>query len=572
MGKKGLPKKKKTEVRVTDLSRLSEYFTFDDKTKEPKVAGSGNAMDIEPFDIPQEFIGCDSIISNASDKCFLTPFSEEDVQFFLKIFQKELFKEQLKYSEKQQMIESSILNWRRHKGHNYLNPLEPILYALKLTDNILGSAKTAADPDPKLLDAFANGLSSCWNQDFEEDNTIICHILVNWDWYQPIVTILRMYQLKDGYNNVEIDEIIRRKKLFTPDYATVAFECLANHMTSDNAECLLKFISNPKQAAIITGAEIKVTKKQRELFENMYQYTSFDFQNYIKEVYTNQYRMYSDTKSRKYLDYVMNIEEAPSGGEILKRYQKYSSTNGEEQQTYYAYLAKYWDLSDTTTMSIVRGFHKEEILDLITKKLSNANGYTYGSVLWNLAQNKYAKAQKFVVSEISRVNKQDRKWLGCACANNLLRETPSMDEIVHFFFIRGNGYMYKNQLQWLTKIPAKSKEFRDALKSVMKEIQYSPDKWGTFFNSCQQLFYGDYITIGYPTEIDDLLKKAVEYSVHNSTQLVFDVLGVIENIIDRSNRDRYREMLHTIHYTERFPHSAKNRAAELMYKVYGGTV
>ena len=147
-----------------------------------------------------------------------------------------------------------------------------------------------------------------------------------------------------------------------------------------------------------------------------------------------------------------------------------------------------------------------------------------------------------------------------------------MDEIVHHFFILGNGYMHKNQLQWLTKPPAKSKEFRDAIKHVMKEIDNSPNKWGTFFNSCQQIFYGDYITTGYPTEIDDLLKKAVEYSVHHSTQLVFDILGVIENLIDRSNRDRYREMLHTIHYTERFPYSAKNRAAELMYKVYGGTV
>jgi hypothetical protein len=268
----------------------------------------------------------------------------------------------------------------------------------------------------------------------------------------------------------------------------------------------------------------------------------------------------------------MDIKDTPPGAEILKRYQKYISTTGEEQQIHYAYLAKYWDLSDTTTMSIVRGFHGEELLDLITKKLSNVNGYTYGSVLWNLAQNKYEKAQKFIVSETTRVSKQDRKWLGCACANNLLNGTPSMDEIVRFFFIRGNGYMYKNQLQWLTKTPDKSKEFRDALKSVLNEIQNSPNKWGTFFNSCQQLFYGEYITIGYPTEIDDLLKKAVEYSVHNSTQLVFDILGVIDNIIDRSNRDRYREMLHTIHYTEWFPYSAKNRAAELMYKVYGGTV
>ena len=572
MGKIGLPKKKKNENRITDLSQLSEYFSFDEIVKESEGSKSNGAISIEPFDIPQEFVGCDSIINNASDKCFLTPFSEDDVQFFLKVFRSSLFKEQLKYSEKQRMIEKSIIIWKNQKGRNYLNPLEPILYALKLTDNIVGSAKTAADPDPKLLDAFANGLLSCWDHNYDEDNIIISHILVNWDWYQPIVVVLRMYQFKDKYNNEEIDEIIRRRKLFTPDYATISFECLVKHVTANNAECLLKFISNPKQSAIITGAEIRVTKKQRELFENMYQYSSFNFQNHIKDVYVNQYRTYADIKTRRYLDHVMDIKDAPTGEEILNRYKKYISTLGEEQREHYAYLAKNWDLSDVTTMSIVRNFRKEEILDLIVKKLSNTNGYTYGSVLWNLAQNRYEKAQKYVASVITKVSKYDRKWLGCACANNLINGTPSMDEIVQFFFCDGKGYMYKNQLQWLTKTPAKSKEFRDALKKLIDEIQNSPSEWGTFFNSCQQLFYGEYVITGYPVEIDYLLKRAVEYSVDNGNELVFDILGVIENIIDRRNRDRYREMLHTIHYTEHFPHSVKNRAAELMYKVYGGTV
>lgn len=568
MGKKtGLPQKRKRDERITDFSKLSEL-----KIEESEK--NDNLRNIVPFDIPSEFIGCNAIVNNFNDRCFLNPFTEEDVQFFIRVFQNSVFKLQLHYDEKQQMIEKGISAWQqqRPKKAHYLNPIEPLLYAIKLTDGIVGSAGNVADPDPKLLDAFANGILSCWDENSEEDNKIISHILVNWNWYQPLLIVIRMYQLKDGYDNPEIDQIIRTKKLFTPDYAMVSFECLANHKTRENAECLLGFVSRSLQTAVFTEAEIRVTKKQRELFDYMYTYSSPAFQEEIVTSYITKYRTFSDAKSRRELDRLFHTEDSSSKEMINNEIRKYAESSGEERKKHFMYLVKNWDLSDPKQTMCCRSVYNEELLDLVKTKTGNLSGYSYGSAMFNLAMNsKFDKCQKYVKEAFQEIQKSDSRWLGCACAANSVDGTPDMDEIAEQFFLKGNGYMNKLQLQWLTKTPAKAKEMRTSVLKILDEIADTPEKWSTFLNGSQQLYFGEYVTTGYVVEIDELLKKSIEYAKSNVPGLALDVIGVIDNVMNRNNRDRYRDMLHEIYHQVPCSASVKKRAWDLLIKYYGGS-
>lgn len=568
MGKRiGLSRKRSDKSgRITDFSQISKLIDF----KSNDVTSDMEAS-IIPYDIPTEFIGCNAIIQNSNEKCFLNPFSEDDVQFFIKEFQNPIFQNQLQYAEKQKIIENSIISWRRKKEKNgrVTNPLESALYALKLSDGILASASNVSDPNPKLLDAFANGFLLCWDTDSKEDTKIICHILANWDWYQPLLVVMRMYQLQENYNNSELDEIIRERKLFTPDYAVSAFECLINHISIENAEALLKFVSKTYQEAVITRAEIYITKKERELFNNMYLYSAYSFQDEIKALYINKYREYSDAKSRRILDELFGIIIEPPS-EIEKHFREYRASSAEERKTHYFYLAKNWDLSDSKQQRICRNIYNEELLDLVKKKVGSLSGYAYGSVMMNLALGNYDKAQKYIKQEMSCMTKDNRKWLGCACAANLVDGSPSMYEIAREFFVNGNGYSNSIQLQWLTKTPAKAKELRDEVNKIITNIYDSPEKYGVFFNSCQHLYFGEYVTSGYSTEIDNVIKKGVDYARKDNPRLVFDILGVIDNIINRNNRDRYRDILHQIYYEDRFSMASRNKAKQILYRVYSG--
>lgn len=546
----------KSNNRVNDLKDLKKLY--------------GVPYTICSVDIPREYIGCREIVSNASDKCFLNPFSENDVKYFLKELEIPLFRSQKQYLEKESRLKQILSGWVTQKkriGKN-LNPLEPFLYALKLCDGIIGSAATVAEPNFEVLDIFAKVLLRYWDVSFEEDTKIISHILVNWSWYQPLLVVIRMYQLQEGYDNNEIDTILRNYKLFTPDYATVTFECLTHHNSKENIEILLKFVLKVCQSAAITSSEIQVTNRMRDLFRTMYYCLDRDKKDWLKNLYIEKYRAYADKKSRSFLDKTMNIE---SNNPILDNFYKYQiALSDEEREKYYNYLVRYWDISDNKNQIIFKILSDDKMLELAVRKLRNTNSYIYGKSLFYLAQNKYLKAQKFVKKEFEMASIGDSTWFACACASNYLYKKPDMKEIAEVFFLSDAGYKYRNILQTLTRSPEKAKEFRDTARSIADDIMEECDKWGIFLNGCQHLYSGEYGRTNYPVEIDRMLEKAIEHAAESDIHLIYDVLNVIENIICRSNRDRYRDMLHKIFYQRIFTESANNRAREILNKVYLG--
>lgn len=566
MGKRITDSLKKTKDSTNDLSKLSDFYDKFKNENEDEVDDKMSTASIEPFDIPTEFIGFSKIVENASEKCFLNPFSQNDIIFFQKRLANPLFRNQRLFLEKQRLLEQILSSWLQSKKGKSVNPLEPFLYALKLSDGIVGSASNVANPNPNQLETFASALLPYWDVNSKEDTRLICHILVNWDWYQPLLVVIKMYQLKAPYINEDIDEILRLRKLFTPDYATVTFECLSCHISKYNTETLLDFVSRSHQISIVTSSEIQVTKRMRDLFEKMYNYAPTEIQGMLKKLYCDKYRAYADTKSRHFLDDVIGISPPPD--DIYEHFRRYKDSSGDEKQQHYDYIVKNWNLAENGHQKLCRQIPDENILDLMKRKLQNVNGSAYGAVLFNLAENHYSKAQKFVKEEYEKTSLQNRQWVACACALNHMSNKPQMAEIAEQFFIYGRGYLYKRQLQWLTRDSQKSKQLREAVCNLHKDIAEKPNKWGIFIQSCYEFYSGEYGITNYPIEIDQLLKKSIPYYASNYPNLIYDVLKVIENMMNRNNRNRYRDMLHEIYYQESFSDIVHTHARRLLDKFY----
>ena len=514
-----IPDSKKN--RFHSFTEISEKFKF---KNEDEMNDKESTASIEPFNIPEEFIGCYAIVDNASDKCFLNSFSQDDIIFFQKLLANPLFRDSMRFIDKKRLLEHSLSVWQSKKGKN-INPLEPFLYALKLSDGIIGSASNVSEPNSSQLEVFASALLPYWNENSKEDTKLICHILVNWDWYQPLLVVIKMYQLKAPYINEEINEILRMRKLFTPDYAAVTFECLSFHISEINTETLLNFISRSCQKAIITSSEIRVTNNMRALFEKMYDSAPLETQDKLKSLYCNNYRTYTDTKSRRFLDKVMDVKEPRD--RIYEHFSKYKISSGDEKQQHYDYIVKNWNFADHKHQRLCMQISDENLLDLVKQKLQNVNGATYGAVLFDLAENRYSKAQKFVREEYAKTDLQDRRWVACACALNHMSNEPKLAEIAEQFFLNGRGYPYKKQLQLLTRDSQKSKQFREAVCNLHKDIAEKPNKWGMFIQSCYELYFGEYGRANYPVEIDQLLKKAIRYSVSVYPMLMYEGLSII---------------------------------------------
>lgn len=545
---------------IHDLSMLSTIFSPDPENEFDNIISS-----IEPFDIPAEFIGCNAIVNNSSDKCFRNPFLPDDIIFFQQRFANPLFHTPRRYEEKKHLLSQILKTWKKNQSANG-NPLEPFLYAMKLTDGMIGSASTSADPDPGQLEAFAKALLPYWDTTSAEDTATICHILVNWDWYQPLHVVIKMYELKSNYTNEEIDDILRNRRLYTPDYASVAFESLCAHPYPLNVEALLSFITRSRQIAIITSSEIQVTNRMRDLFHKMYDVINTELQDLIKSLYIEKYSSYTDSKSRVFLDSLLDIKGPIDS--MRNHFTQYKNSTGAKKQQHFDYIVKNWNISDANHRRLCQQISDEKLLDFVKRKIQGLSSPAYGWVLYYLAQNHYVKALKFVETEFQQTTLKDRQWIACACASNCMCNNPPLLDIAEQFFIYGRGYSYKNQLHQLIRDTKKTKQFREAVLMLYHEITDKPEKWNVFIQSCIEFYCNEYVTATYPLEIDHLLKKAIAYAASENVMMIFNVLNMIENIMTRSNRDRYRDMLHEIYYEKSFSDMAHKRARKQLNKCY----
>ena len=481
----------------------------------------------------------------------------------------------MRYNEKEDQLKYILSSWlkkRRDEGKRSVNPLEPFLYALKMHDGIVGSAVGARPLDFKMLDVTAKVLLPYWHDDSEEDKKLICHILVNWNWYQPVLVVIRMYALKQSVNDEEIDEILRKYMLFSPDYSAVTCGCLTRHYSNKNAEALLKLMARANYSSNDRRSYFTITKAMRNAFTQMYNTEcTVENRNHILKLYEEKFREnYADNAGRVFLDQVLGIK--PPGIDELARQLEglNSSTSDDEKKEHRNYLKEHWDVvNESKTRFLLKFVNDKELLDFLIPQIQKLGGLAYSSSISYLAQSSLKEAKDFVRQEYAGMTEEDKRWIGCACGMHFIDGSPSIEKIARKFFLDTKVYKSHKQLRWLTASPEKAKELREAVILIIQEIEEKPETWKVFFNSCGLLFCDDYGQTNYPVEIDTFLIKASAYAAEGHAWQITNVLNVIDKVISKNNKRRYNDLLVQIYHEPSFPEEAHDRAKQMLIKVNG---
>ena len=137
---------------------------------------------------------------------FITQFSSEDVDYFL-----DFFKDCRGISDDalRKAAIRTLSDWiRRNSGRS---PYEPFLWALKISDGIIGSISANPKPNEHTLKPLVEALKEKW---YPGDEKVLKNIILNWEWYQPVHVALELYKLKNKEQDPEIDAHIVKRWLY----------------------------------------------------------------------------------------------------------------------------------------------------------------------------------------------------------------------------------------------------------------------------------------------------------------------------------------------------------------------
>lgn len=560
----------KTQENNADQLSWSDPLQFDYLNSSASVLTFTDNFILIEEQLDKDFKGSTRITRHVDTRCFKSEFSEEDLKFFyqqlsvpnIKTFSRENINT---------LCQKAIRNWLNRQKKKR-SPLEPFLYALKLCDGIVGSISNFKRPAMDRLNGIAAALSRFWNINISEENEIVEHMMLTWDWYQPLCVLIYMYKLKgmeSGFKNETIDEILRRKLLYIPEFTELVIDCLTKHTSPENDKALLTFFTLSKHKAFNVKSVFEVDDGMKQLFTDYVRSNSEVFSR-LQEEFARLPKNWCDKRGSSYLSFLFESTKENDLMHCLYRY--YSSPDdSKEKEDAFQKFANSWVAADTTQQWAFQEIKDQRMFELVTVRLNGVTGYAYGSAMFNLAQSEYPPAQDFVRTAFQAVGPQDTQYIALSCASNLLDGTPEIETIARLFFLQRDrliGYEAKRQINWLIRKTSQKKALQDAIATIVSEILDRDDYWQCFLAGCREMFYGMYVQYYPDIYVDPLLFKAAGTLGSRKNFLVVSVMDVIETVMMRKDRGRYVNLLTDIFNDKKLPDVTRLRAAVLLNKVF----
>lgn len=542
------------------------------------------SIPVAEWRLEKDFSDIRSIINNSDNKCFITDFQESEITYFYKALNENpCFRDPEADRANLDHLRRILKIWEKLFCNNSeKSPLEPFLYALKLSDGIVGSLSTSQIPRDDQLESFADALIPYWKYHTDAGRKIFRHMMVNWNWYQPLAVLIKMYELCPEFSDPEIDEILRELRLPSPNYAHIVIDCLTEHPTKENQEHLLKFFSRSIHSDELSNGMIQIDLRMQHAFKFMLQRYPRETAG-MKSLYQQTYRSRYDKTARGYMDKIFNLKSKED--QIRDLFQQYYATNSEQERGIILHsLSKDWNPHETKNHWLFRSVKDKGMLDLAAKGIQDISGFAYGSAVFNLSLSPYVGSKEHVRKIFSNVKENDENWLSCACASYNLDQKPSLEQLARAYFLpqsRKPGFSGKAQIQWLTKDPdpndkdyqkklLRGKEFKKVVEMLVDELKSQPDKWQVFFSACSALYDRQDYKATYPVKIDQLLEASIPYAAKGNTILITYTINLISIIMNHENRERYRPMLMKIYDNAAFASSVHNDAERLLRNYFGG--
>lgn len=555
--------------KITDYKEKLKILSEQLKQQEMDVyAGKEDLLPSipDPFGVAVEQ---DTGITEA--KVFITRFSENDVNDFLYFFSK-IIPVQHRY-DLESFLREILADWcYDHPGDC---PYEPFLWALKMTDNYIGSLQNNAIPQPWIVEAVGNALSSVWDDKNRQFMHVLQNVLNSWDWYQPVHAMLCLYQCLNDVNDEKIDKCIREQWLNRALYSTAAFHCLCKKKkTSENIHVLMRFVSQDIQKDI-NMVEIQITRKMRE---EMITY----LQNATEEEYALAKTFYTDSlfncskRARGNFDLVFHTTGPDDP--VKKFICEWKACHTESEKR--ALKRKLHNLFQKDADNVIVQIAVSELSDLIGEVLNlvEQQGIEFETQFWVKAIVKNANVcieyYDFIIRKFEECGSEiiDDKSFIYGCAFCQLGHPELLNKLFTAIYLQSVGLKNGGYI-FLDLRTGYSKQFNEQIANITNLCLTDMNAAFTLIMSCSKIYNAKNVTL-YPVAYDkvcNMLLGQVIKENENAARYASALMDLYERIVIVSNRGRYGESLQKIAVgTHNLAlESARNRATKLIISVYG---
>lgn len=515
---------------------------------------------------------------------FTTTFTQGDVDDFLSFFMKNPAVPSRQYLGS--LVTQVLTQWFRDNPTRC--PYEPFLWALKIHDNYVGSIKGAPIPDYTLLDPVAEALKSKWIPEYA---SILKNIIINWDWYQPIHVALKLYELLDDFNDSEIDEKISRHWLYNYMYSNNAFKCLLKKKKTDqNIIAIMDYISRDSY----DDKRIEIYKGTRKSFVYYARSMTPEEDRFAYSYYRNALNYCSRKARQEAFEQVWATgdgegEMSTMLSKLIATYRTAKSTVAKQdaahdfrtfcldgiqkpQEGKFSYIIQE-TVEDELIREVIDVFDKTEITfstQHILKEMLKSPSQHYRDYISK-------KFQRLCRSGITNV--EGLLYASAYCNSG---HPELLNEILNSFFVEGKGFIRTYAGQSIDVVRyivfslrnIYSEQYNDAIEKIVRKClaDETNEISLALVNNCKKIFSQSTITC-YPIAFDqvlDFLVMAVKNSDANAPRYATAVLGVIERISSVANRNRYYDILMTIHRTVT-PQliNARREANQIITRLFG---
>ena len=570
-----------------DISELSKYMG-EIEYSDPEVL----AREKEDISIPDTFFEDTAADDNSIEGVFVTKFSPSDVDDFRQILQANPPQKYQKDAKANlgKLLTKAIKEWL--KAHTNTECfVEPFLWALKETDNYIGSITHGnMMPPPWIVSEVGNSLLEFWKINNPEFSAVLRNVLLNWDWYQPLHLMMYVYSRLKNYQDEALDRKLRKDWLYRIYYANAVIECLcAKPHTRDNIKALLQFVCADYQKDILQPTtQIDITHKMRENVRDYLASAEKIFDAYAAECYT-AFRPNASKKATQMFDWLFNPGTDPDPSvqvkEFVNRWANVPKDNTDELQLLEMQLIYNLNDKETNTLLIQAAGNLPILTERIAKYYSDQRlSFETQFPLLTIAQSSknipvYKEfIEKRYQKDGAHLTNETGVQIGCSYC---LAGHPELTEpLARAVFLDGLGVNCR--IIFFKIIPCYSKQFKLAAESIrddcLKDIQLAC----RLLTNCAVLYRKDQaVHTNYPIIFDEVcafvLNMMLEQlendsNIHNAVRYGKVLINHLEKVADVSNRGNYKEMLEKIINIQTkkpaFTHSVKEPARKLYKKLY----
>ena len=555
------------KFNLSQLGELKEYY------QEKAQIQDTSASEVLPS-IPDPYgTVIEQDAGDTKTTVFITRFSPNDINDFIQLLGKN---SPLQHRHDLEIVLSEYLsNWRY--DHPDQCPYEPFLWALKFTDNYIGSLQNNANPQPWILQAVGKTLANVWDEQNQLFIQVLQNVLNRWDWYQPVHAMLYLYQTLTSVNDEQIDQYIRNEWLYRALYSTTAFNCLLEKKKSkENIQALMRFVSQDIQKDL-NMTPIPITKKMRTAM-NDYIENASDEEFALAETFYRDSLYNCSKKARQSFDEVFSKNEAANSiykiisdwknaqtetdVRILKKQLRnlFEKDSKKAAEVISAAAASDCNQLVAEVLNLVKqqdiGFNTQFLVKAIAESAGVCNAYS------EFVTRKFKEHHETVFDDESFI-------YGCAYCH--MGHPEILGDLFNAYFLDSIGL--KNAKYLFSILQYRYlKQFTEQVEKITNRCLSDENMALALIQSCSQIYSSKNANF-YPSPFDqvcELLVTKVLEEGSSAARYASALMDLYEQIVDVKNRDRYHDALQKIALdTHSFPlDMPRKRAKNLIRSIY----